>query len=162
MEESRLPIGGPEPRIDQGQVGGSRLIRGSGPPISDLDPSTEVASVLCGCRQPRWRDWGRRLEARIPNRRGTSDRSSASSVGAGDLGGGVEISDWQPRTPNRPGTSRRSSVDSGFEDANQRPRPLHRSRWHPLWAPVTSVEGSGWLIGGPDPSSPFDFRLGLK
>ncbi|PKI71138.1 hypothetical protein CRG98_008436 [Punica granatum] len=28
---------------------------GSGPPIGDPDPSTEVVGVLCGCRRPRWR-----------------------------------------------------------------------------------------------------------
>ncbi|PKI45082.1 hypothetical protein CRG98_034544 [Punica granatum] len=47
----------PRPRIDRGP----RL--GSGLPIGDHDPSTEVAGVLCGCRRPRWRIWGCQLAA---------------------------------------------------------------------------------------------------
>ncbi|PKI55525.1 hypothetical protein CRG98_024137 [Punica granatum] len=41
-------------------------------------------------------------------------------------------------------------------------RPLHRGRRHPQRTSTTSVEGSGSPIGGPDPSSPFDFLLGPK
>ncbi|PKI18390.1 hypothetical protein CRG98_049336, partial [Punica granatum] len=52
-------------------------------------------------------------------------RSSAPTEDVGDLDGGVGVADWRPRTPNRPGTSRKSPVDSEFEAANRRPRPLH-------------------------------------
>ncbi|PKI58918.1 hypothetical protein CRG98_020664 [Punica granatum] len=73
---------------------------GLGPPIGDPDPSTEVAdthggrwrpsnpftevaSVLCGCRRPRWRGRGRRLEAPTPNRSRTFDLESLVGLGLG-------------------------------------------------------------------------------
>ncbi|PKI69084.1 hypothetical protein CRG98_010553 [Punica granatum] len=39
---------------------------GLGPPIGDPDPSTEVTSILCEYRRPRWRGQDRRLEASTP------------------------------------------------------------------------------------------------
>ncbi|PKI77421.1 hypothetical protein CRG98_002194 [Punica granatum] len=92
---------------------------GLGPPISHPDPSTEVTSVLCRRRRPRWRDRGRRLAA--PNPKSIGDlrlvpgrfrvrslqlaiptpppRSAMSFVGVGDLGGGVGVADWRPSSP---------------------------------------------------------------
>ncbi|PKI43903.1 hypothetical protein CRG98_035737 [Punica granatum] len=63
VEESGSPIGGLEPRIDRGQVGGPRSIRGSGLSIGDPDLSIEVVCVLCGCWRPRWRGRGGQLAA---------------------------------------------------------------------------------------------------
>ncbi|PKI38800.1 hypothetical protein CRG98_040813, partial [Punica granatum] len=79
-------------------------------------------------------------------------RSRASSVGASNLVGGIGVADWRPRTSNRSGTSDLSLVDSGFGATNRRPRLLHRGRRCPLWESETSVEGSRWAIGDPDPS----------
>ncbi|PKI79491.1 hypothetical protein CRG98_000122 [Punica granatum] len=123
----------------------------------DPSPSTEVAGTHRGLRRPRWRGRGSRLEAStlnrlgIPSQRFSVDsglgrqsaiptpppRSPASSVGASDLGGRVDVADWQPR-------------------------PLHQGHWRPPWVPTTSVEGSRSPIGDLDPSFFFDFLLGLK
>ncbi|PKI64098.1 hypothetical protein CRG98_015542 [Punica granatum] len=90
-EGSGLPIGSPNPESTWNlrlNPVDSRL----GSSISDPDLSTEVASGLCGYQRPRWRGQGRRLAAPTPPL-----RSPTSSVGTGDLGRGVGVTDWQPR-----------------------------------------------------------------
>ncbi|PKI37763.1 hypothetical protein CRG98_041844 [Punica granatum] len=54
-----------------------------------------------------------------------------------------------------------SEVPGRFEigAANRQPRPLHRGRRYPRRTPATSVEGSGSLIGGPNPKSTGDLRF---
>ncbi|PKI53157.1 hypothetical protein CRG98_026462 [Punica granatum] len=40
---------------------------GLGPPIGDLNPSTEIIVVACRYRRPQWRGQGRRLASLTPN-----------------------------------------------------------------------------------------------
>ncbi|PKI77021.1 hypothetical protein CRG98_002524, partial [Punica granatum] len=67
VDGSRSPIGVPNPESTGGFDSRSPIDSRSGPPISDLDPSTEVVGVLCGCRRPWWRVWGHRLAAPTPS-----------------------------------------------------------------------------------------------
>ncbi|OWM89935.1 hypothetical protein CDL15_Pgr012572 [Punica granatum] len=71
----------------------SRLIRGLGPPIGDLDLSIEVASILRGYRRPRWkatptpRSTGNsKSELLIDLRAGIVDPPSRSPVPTEDVG----------------------------------------------------------------------------
>ncbi|PKI45479.1 hypothetical protein CRG98_034134 [Punica granatum] len=76
-EESEWPIGDPHPESIRNLQLGIPINSGLGPPISDPDPSIEVADVLCGYRRPRWRGQGHRLVAPTPNLSGTSHLKSS-------------------------------------------------------------------------------------
>ncbi|PKI33245.1 hypothetical protein CRG98_046367 [Punica granatum] len=92
-------------------------MKGLRPPVSDPDPTTEVADAHRGCQKPQGWGWVANWWLQPPNRSGSQTRdpsrfegggcqstaltlppwSPASSVGACDVGGGVGVADRQPR-----------------------------------------------------------------
>ncbi|PKI74001.1 hypothetical protein CRG98_005618 [Punica granatum] len=67
LRGSGLPIGDTDPESTRDFDSGSLVDSGLGLPISDPNPSTEVAGDLYGCRRPWWRVRGRRLVAPTPS-----------------------------------------------------------------------------------------------
>ncbi|PKI74507.1 hypothetical protein CRG98_005127 [Punica granatum] len=61
----------------------------------------------------------------------------------------------------KPRDSVKIEREGGVGAANQRPPPFHRGHRYPRRMPATSVEGSGSPIGGPNPESTEDLRLGV-
>ncbi|PKI57693.1 hypothetical protein CRG98_021905, partial [Punica granatum] len=113
---------------------------GSGLPIGDPDPSTEISDTCRGHQPPQWRRQFHRLATPTPNQPRTPSRRSPV-----DSGLRRPIDDPDP-----------SIEIAGTHGGRRRPQ------WRGWGSPATSMEGSGLPIGGPDPSFPFDFLYRIK
>ncbi|PKI42546.1 hypothetical protein CRG98_037064 [Punica granatum] len=130
----------------------SQSIRGLRPSIGNLDPSIEVASVLHGYQQPRWRGRGGQLAALARELIGNADSESPVDWGVGasyrrprPLQHGCQRPPWVLATsversrspigdpsPQSLGDSESEfPIDSRAGVANRRPRPLHCGRQYP-------------------------------